>query len=416
MSDLILRNARAYIGGELIDVDIKIDDGKIVEIKKDLQRGADSLLDLKGLLLLPGAIDVHVHMRDGREAYKEDWFTGTSAAAAGGVTTVVDQPNTDPPITSSLNLKNRIKQASSNAVVDFLINAGVDEPTKIEELYNAGARIFGEIFQYRLEPGTLKLILDKIRDLGAIATIHAEKKSCVEKDPLRSSVCEIEGIKDVLFIGGRGMMHFCHVSTCQGVDLIKSEGSGATLEVTPHHLFLCDKDHDLLEGYGWMNPPLRSDADRRGLWEQLDRIDIIASDHAPHTHDEKLRDDPLPGVPGVETMLPLMLREVKQGNLSLKRLVGLVSEKPASIFGLDKYGKRGIAVGADADLIVVDMGDEKVIKGDKLHSKCKWTPYEGMIGLFPQMTLVRGEVVYEDEVGIVGSGRYLPSLSHFDLL
>lgn len=414
MSDLILKNARAYIEGGLVDTDIRIEDGKIVEIKKDLHGEHDLLLDLKGLILLPGAIDVHVHMRDGKEAYKEDWFTGTSSAAAGGVTTVVDQPNTDPPIITRKRLDERISKASSQAVVDFLINGGVEKLENFRELYEGGVRAFGEIFQYRFEPDSLKAILDKIWELGAIATIHPEKKRCVEKDPLRPPVCEIEGIKDVLSLNRWGRMHFCHVSVPQGVDLIKSGGGGATLEVTPHHLFLCDKDRDRLGGYGWMNPPLRSDADRKGLWERVDSIDIIASDHAPHTHGEKLGDDPPPGVPGVETMVPLMLREVKEGNLSLKRLVELVSERPASIFGLGKYGKRGINVGSDADLIVVDMQEEKVIRGDELHSKCRWTPYEGMIGIFPQMTLVRGEVVYEAGAVIGGSGRYLPSLSHFD--
>ncbi|VUT27921.1 MAG: dihydroorotase [Candidatus Syntrophoarchaeum sp. GoM_oil] len=400
MSDLIIRNARAYIDGRLIDADIRIEDGRIVEIKKDIQRAADSLLDLKGLLLLPGAIDVHVHMRDGRQAHKEDWFTGTSAAAAGGVTTVIDQPNTDPPITTRKRLDERIKRASSMALVDFQINGGVDKPENFEELYEGGARAFGEIFQYKFEPDSLKPILDKIHDLGAIATIHAEKKSCVDKNPDRPHNCEIEGIKDALFINRGGRMHFCHISVPQGVDLIKSEGGGATLEVTPHHLFLCDKDRKRLGGLGWMNPPLRSGADRKGLWERLDRIDIIASDHAPHTLEEKLMENPPPGVPGVETLLPLMLYRVKKGDLTLNRLVKLVSVNPASIFGLDRSGKKGISVGGDADLIVVDMDDERAVKEDELHSKCGWTPYEGTIGIFPQMTLVRGEVVYERSCGV----------------
>jgi dihydroorotase len=412
MSDLIIRNARVYIDGRLIDTDIRIEDGRIVEIKKDLHRDADSLLDLKGLLLLPGAIDVHVHMRDDAQSHKEDWFTGTSAAAAGGVTTVIDQPNTDPPITTRRRLDDRINRASSQAIVDFLINGGVDEPENLRELYEGGVRAFGEIFQYRLEPEALKTILHDIWDLGAIATIHPELKRCVDENPDRPHNCEIEGIKDVLSIKRRGRMHFCHVSTLKGVDLIKSEGGGATLEVTPHHLFLYEKDRKWLGGLGWMNPPLRSDADRKGLWERLDKIDLIASDHAPHTHDEKLSENPPPGVPGVETLLPLLLYRVNKGDLTLGRLVKLVAANPASIFGLDRSGKKGISVGSDADLIAIDMKAEKVIKGDELHSKCKWTPYEGMIGIFPQMTLVRGEVVYERSSGVdalrKGWGKFVP--------
>ncbi|HDM36633.1 MAG TPA: dihydroorotase [Candidatus Syntrophoarchaeum butanivorans] len=399
MTDLLIKNAKGWINGELIDIDLRIEDGVISEIRREIRGDFESILDIKGKILLPGAIDAHVHMRDGNESHKEDWLTGTSAAAAGGVTTVIDQPNTDPPVTSRANLSDRIEIASRSSLVDFLINGGVERYDNIEELYEGGVRVFGEIFLYKLEPPLLRQILDKIWGLGGIATIHAESRHCISKNPDRPPVCEIEGIKEVISDIVAEKLHFCHISTPEGVDLIRSKGS-ITLEVTPHHLLLSRNDIDRLGGFGLMNPPLRSDRDREGLWGRLDRIDIIASDHAPHTRDEKLGDSPPPGVPGVETMLPLMLYHVKMGRIGLNRLVELVSERPADIFGLYERGKRGISIGADADLVVIDMRDEQVIRGDELHSKCGWTPFEGMKGIFPQITLVRGEVVYDRSSGV----------------
>ncbi|HIH36495.1 MAG TPA: dihydroorotase [Methanocellales archaeon] len=425
MFDLVIKNARLVLAGDILEAEIAIADGKIVRIAKDIV--TEHIIDAHGLLVLPGMVDVHVHFRDPGLTHKEDWYTGSSAAVAGGVTSVVDHPNTIPPTTSVEYFKVKLREAESKSIIDFGINAGVVQAAELEGLWASGITAFGEIYMadstggLSVDDDTLWKSLQIITRLGGIACIHAEDEQIIRErieklgdktDPSahsssRPNGCEVAAMaKAIRLAQDTGVkLHICHLSTREGLSLI---GAGITSEVTPHHLFLSQKDWDRLGTFGKMNPPLRSELDRESLWAGLYKIDIIASDHAPHTTEEKKQDiwrTPA-GVPGVETSLPLMLSAVKKGIISIQRVIELMATNPARIFCLREKGE--IAVGKDADIVLVDLNDVKLIKARNLHSKSGWTPFEGMDGVFPKMTFVRGELMYNGEiVGEKGYGRFI---------
>ncbi|MDD2666420.1 MAG: dihydroorotase [Methanocellales archaeon] len=426
MFDLVIKNARLVSAGDILEAEIAIVDGKIARIAKDIV--AKHIIDAHGLLVLPGMVDAHVHFRDPGLTHKEDWYTGSSAAVAGGVTSVVDHPNTIPPTTSVDSFKVKLREAESKSIVDFGINAGVVQAAELEVLWASGITAFGEIYMadsmggLSVDDDTLWSSLRIIKRLGGIACIHAEDEQIIREnieklgdrtDPSahsssRPNGCEVAAMaKAIRLAQDTGVkLHICHLSTREGLDLI---GADITSEVTPHHLFLSQKDWDRLGTFGKMNPPLRSELDRENLWAGLHKIDIIASDHAPHTMEEKKQDiwrTPA-GVPGVETSLPLMLSAVKKGIISLQRVIELMATNPARIFCLGEKGE--IAVGKDADIVLVDLNDVTPIKARNLHSKSGWTPFEGLDGVFPKMTFVRGELMYDGEiVGEKGYGRFIP--------
>ncbi|MDY6931092.1 MAG: dihydroorotase [Halobacteriota archaeon] len=404
-----ITNARIFFQGRIQSYDLLIRDGKIVKIGRDLK--ADSTVDARGLLILPGGIDSHVHFRDMGEAHKENWFTGSSSAAAGGVTTVIEHPNTVPPTTTVPALKKKL-MAAEISVVDYGINAGVTgDYEDLISLKKEGITAFGEIFMADLEEEKIFEALKIARETGTTACMHAEDRKSVLEDPKRPEICEINAIESVLkmkkSLGVK--LHICHLSTKRGLELLK--GRKITKEVTPHHLLLSKDDFERAGSFAKMNPPLRDESDRASLWQGMREgdIDIMASDHAPHTIEEKSMQvlDAPSGVPGVETMIPLMLPFVKKDIIPLERLVALASHNPARIFGLESKG--AIEVGKDADLIFIDMKAEEKIKPDKLHSKCCWTPFEGKNAIFPVKVLIRGEIVFEDGTvkGKAGFGNFL---------
>ena len=392
------------------------------------------------MLVLPGCIDAHVHFRDPGPTYKEDWLSGSTAAAAGGITTVIDQPNTDPRTLDRRSFELKLDLARANSVVDYGINGG---PGKIEELKKAGAQAIGEIFCYEHSDPELVRILAETRRLGLLATIHAEDGSIIKEmatalssrqDPevhslARPVEAEVQEIEKVLAWSDH--LHICHLSCGQGLNLIERAKRGWTgegnatagpkraahdkakmrlsCEVTPHHLLLNVGDYKKQGTFLKVNPPLRSQADNDRLWEGLraGSIDILASDHAPHLPEEKGEDiwESLAGVPGVETMLPLMLYAVRRNLLSLERLVDALATRPARIFELAKKG--AIRVGNDADLVMVDPKRVVEIRADRLHSRAEWTPYEGMKAILPRMTIIRGSVVWDDDLEVrPGYGRF----------
>ena len=378
------------------------------------------------MIVLPGAVDAHVHFRDPGYTYKEDWESGSISAAAGGVTTVIDQPNTDPKTIDANSFNLKLDEARHKSVVDFCINGG---PGKIEELLKIGASAIGEIFTYEHSDDKLWRILDEVNKYGALPTIHAEDGEVIREhteslrdlhepeiySKARPPIAEAAAIEKILSWTKRA--HICHISTNQGLDIVKSarrEGKKVSCEVAPHHLLFNVKDYKNKGPFLKTNPPLRRQSDCDALWAGLrdGSIDILASDHAPHLPEEKKEDiwEAPPGVPGVETLLPLMLIAVRRNFLSLERLVDAISSKPAEIFGLRSKGK--IEAGRDADLVIIDPKAITEIKADKLHSRADWTPYEGKDGIFPQMTLVRGTVVFEGEVEVhPGHGRFINAKS-----
>ncbi len=378
------------------------------------------------MIVLPGAVDAHVHFRDPGYTYKEDWESGSISAAAGGVTTVIDQPNTDPRTLDARSFNLKLDEARHKSVVDFCINGG---PGRIEELLKLGVPAIGEIFTYEHSDDRLRKILDSVNKLGALSTIHAEDGEVIREhtDPLRDlhepeiyskarpPSAEAIAIEKALSWAVRA--HICHISTSRGLDLVKSarkEGRKISCEVAPHHLLFNVRDYKSQGSLLKMNPPLRGQGDCDALWAGLrdGSIDILASDHAPHLPEEKREDiwEAPPGVPGVETILPLMLMAVRKNFLSLERLVDAISSRPSEIFGLRSKGKIGAA--RDADLVIVDPLAITEIRGDKLHSRADWTPYEGRDGIFPKMILVRGEVVFDGDVEVhPGYGRFIDAKS-----
>lgn len=347
---------------------------------------------------LPGLIDPHVHLRDPGATHKEDFLTGTRAALAGGITLVLDMPNNPgAPVISPEALASKEAAARGKIVCDVGL------------FYGASAGNTGTYKQVAPHVVGLKLYLDhttgdlKVEELDAIRGIMRawphDKPLCVHAED--RTVAMVLGLVASM---GRGV-HFCHVSERVEIELIreaKERGLPVTCEVAPHHLYLTEDDLPRLQGYGVMRPPLKRASDRDALWTNLDVIDIIATDHAPHTIEEKRGEKPAFGVPGLETSLPLMLTAVHDGRLSLDRLVELMYNAPARIFRLGTKPQP-------QTYIEVDLAHRWAITARGLQSKCGWTPFEGMsvtgavrtVVLRGQTVVENGEIKAEPGVGII---------------
>jgi carbamoyl-phosphate synthase/aspartate carbamoyltransferase/dihydroorotase len=334
------------------------------------------------LLRLPGLIDVHVHLREPGGEHKEDVTSGTAAALAGGVTMVLDMPNTHPPILDGegLELKRNLVERKALCDVGFYVGASAANAPTASALAGrvAGLKIYLDQTYGPLRMRHLPALLAHFRvwPVGQPIAVHAEGLSAAMAIGLARS------------FGQR--LHLCHVSRADEIALIraaKESGAALTCEVAPHHLLLTENDAARLGPYGSMKPPLGTQADVAALWANLDAIDCIATDHAPHTHAEKQDESPPPGVPGLETMLPLMLTAVAEGRLPLERLVELVHGNPKRIFGLPTQPDSWVEV---------DTGARYTLGRDNLHTRCGWTPFEGMAvrGRVQRVTL-RGRTAFE---------------------
>jgi dihydroorotase len=392
---LVLRNVTLPSGRV---ADISLGEGKVIHTGSTA--GSPDTIDCTGMFVLPAAIDVHVHMRGGTQSEKEDWTTGSKSAIAGGVTVVVDQPNTVPPISSPETFEKRVSDAQKHSFCNFAINSGVTPDTPFEAMWQAGAIAFGETFFAPSSYGDaiggddLSLALKQIHALGGLATVHAEEIAAgtdtdlVSHDSARSTGGETQAVRTVQQLNTSGCrLHFCHLSSADSVD-----AANGSFEVTPHHLFLSRERFGNHDTTGKVNPPLRSEKERKRLWKRWNRINIVASDHAPHTKEEKMQEfSRAPsGIPGVETMVPLLMAQVIAKKITVPSVIQKTSTAPADLLGIPR---PGFETGDRADFAVYPK-KTVLISGNQLHSKCGWTPFEGFPGVFPEIVIMDGHVVF----------------------
>src|SRR5580693_9170362 len=428
--DMILK------GGTVVDHsgesarDIGIVAGKTAEIGDLFHAGAGETIDAAGLHILPGVIDTQVHFREPGAVYKEDLETGSRAAALGGVTLVFEMPNTNPSTTSAAALADKIARAKGRMHCDFAFWVGgtADNWRDIPELERlpgaAGIKVFMGSSTGSLlvaEDAGVAAILGQTRRRAAFHSedefrLNERKDLRVPDDPSshpiwRDATVALRSTERLLRIARekRASIHVLHVTCGEEMDLLAAHKDIASVEVTPHHLTFDARDYAWLGTKLQMNPPIRDKSHRERLWIGVAQgiADILGSDHAPHTLDEKARPYPQSpsGMTGVQTLVPVMLDHVNKGRLSLMRFVDMTSAGPARLFGI--AGKGRIAVGYDADFTIVDLKRRVRIENRWIASRCGWTPYDGKDVLgWPVGTIVRGRrVMWEGELTMPGQGQ-----------
>ncbi|MGD6793646.1 dihydroorotase [Metabacillus indicus] len=410
--------------GEKVKADILITGGIISEISENIEADAAEVIDADGKLVSPGFVDLHIHLREPGGEHKETIETGTMAAAAGGFTAVAAMPNTKPvpDHAEQMNwLQDRIEEKAAVRVLPYAsitVRQAGKELTDFEKLKEAGAFAFTDDGVGVQSAGMMYEAMKKAAETGASIVAHCEDNSLIYKGALHDgefakkhgingipSICEsVQIARDVLLAEAAGChYHVCHISTKESVRVVrdaKKAGINVTAEVTPHHLLLCDTDIPGLDTNYKMNPPLRGKEDREALIEGLldGTIDFIATDHAPHTAEEKA--EPLSlapfGIVGLETAFPLLYtRFVESGEWTLKQLINFLTAKPAETFGLP-FGR--LEEGRAADLTILDLEEEKIINPETFLSKGKNTPFAGYSCKgWPEATIVEGEIVWKRE-------------------
>jgi dihydroorotase len=421
--DLILAGGSIATPGGIRTGDVGVRNGRIAAIGDLAGAGTAEVFQVSGLTVLPGVIDTQVHLREPGMEHKEDLASGTAAAALGGVTAVCEMPNTRPPTTTAEALADKLARAEGRAWVDhaFFIGAAPDNIDQLDQLERlpgcAGVKLF-------MGSSTGSLLVD---DEGALAralahgrrrmAVHAEdearlqqRRGLVENGaaPLmhpewRDVETAVLATRRLLRLAGEHgrRVHVLHVTTGEEMALLADHKDLATVEVTPQHLTLSAPEcYERLGTYAQMNPPIRDEAQRLALWRAVDQgvVDVVGSDHAPHSHDEKAKPYPQSpsGMPGVQTLVPILLDHVAAGRLSLERFIDLTSAGAARIYGM--IGKGRLAVGYDADFTVVDLNARRRIDNQWIASKCGWTPFDGVtVTGWPIATIIRGRVVMRED-------------------
>ncbi|WP_427185326.1 allantoinase AllB [Bordetella bronchialis] len=442
MMDLIIAGGHAVIGDTVVQADIAVEAGRIVALGALTGLpGAREVIDAAGLHVLPGAIDCHVHFRDPGSTYKENWRTGSSAAAAGGVTTVMDMPNTDPPTADPQSLARKRERAGALSLVDWGLYGVLDSSSlpHLEALAEDGIGGFKCFMTENTgdlespDDGVIHEGLERLGRLGVRCSVHAENAAIMQHrrrrfmeagrtDPRaheesRPEICEIEAIGRVsaLARAACARVHIAHVSSAGGVQAIRQalgQGLDMTAETCPQYLLFGTPEIDSLAGMVRVNPPIRGGAHADALWAALldGTIGMIATDHAPHTEEEKRNPDIWKccrGMIGLETQMPVMLTESQRGRMSLPEYARWSALAPALAWGL--YPRKGhIGVGADADFAIVDMDGAYRIDQAALHSLNRISPWHGrLVTARPVHTIVRGRAVMRNRrvVGEPGWGR-----------
>ncbi|MEI6532863.1 MAG: amidohydrolase family protein [Candidatus Roizmanbacteria bacterium] len=342
------------------------------------------------IIRLPGLIDVHVHLRDPGQTHKEDFFTGTSSALAGGFTTVLDMPNNIVPITTQERLEEKIQSAKNQTVCDIGFYFGSLGDT-IEEFQKIKDTVFGLKLYLNITTGGFIITPEKLNSIFQSWT-SSQPILCHAEEDMIDMIVEI--VRKI-----RKPVHICHTSSkneLQKIIKAKNEELPITCGVCPHHLFLNETIAQHLEGYGKMKPPLHTQKDTEFLWNNLQYIDVIESDHAPHTKEEKNSENPPFGVPGLETTLPLLLHAEKEGKLSRNKIISLCYQRPMEIFHIPQQ----------PDTFVEIEDREFIISDDHLFTKCQWTPFKGMKarGIIKKVT-IRGKTVFENGNILINRGE-----------
>lgn len=420
--DLVIRGGTAATPNGIAPADVAIRGGRIAAIGAVAGSAAEEM-DARGLHVLPGVIDTQVHFREPGLEHKEDLATGTAAAALGGVTAVFEMPNTKPSTLTAEDLADKRRRARGRVWCDiaFFIGAAAENAEQLGELERlpgcAGVKMFmgsstgnllvaGEDDIRRVLENGRRRVAVHSEDEARLRERHALVKdgADVAMHPVwRDAETAVRSTQRLLRLAraaGR-RVHVLHVTTAEEVPILAANKDIATVETTPQHLTLVAPDcYQRLGTFAQMNPPIREARHRDALWHAVEQgvVDCIGSDHAPHTRQEKAKAYPQSpsGMPGVQTLLPLLLDHLNAGRLTLDRLIDLTSTGPARIYGI--AGKGRIAVGYDADLTVVDLKARRTIREAWIASRCGWTPFDGMtVTGWPIATIVRGQVVMRDD-------------------
>ncbi|MBS9719951.1 dihydroorotase [Tianweitania sp. BSSL-BM11] len=428
--DLILAGATVVNhDGEAVR-DIGVNGGRIAFIGDLSRADAGERLDCKGLHILPGVVDSQVHFREPGMEYKEDLETGSRAAVLGGVTAVFEMPNTNPLTTSEAALADKIKRATNRMHCDFAFWVGGtrDDAGDVAELERlpgaAGIKVFMGSSTGDLLVEDDQGVYEILKNTRRRSAFHSEDEfrlrerlgERVEGDPAshpvwRDAVAALQCTERLVSIArkARAKIHVLHISTREEIPFLAQNKDVATCEATPHHLTLTSDDYARLGTLIQMNPPVRDAEHRDGIWHGISQgiVDVLGSDHAPHTLEEKAKPYPASpsGMTGVQTLVPIMLDHVNAGRLTLQRFVDLSSHGPNRIFGMSRKGR--IAVGYDADFTVVDMKRTETITHAQAGSKAGWTPYDGkQVTGWPVGTFVRGtRVMWEGEIVTPSTGQ-----------
>ena len=415
--DLVIKNCKLVDNvGEFF---IKVEDGKISDISKTPLKG-DNIIDIKNNYILPGFIDPHIHFRDPGLTQKEDFRTGSLSAANGGFATVIDMPNTVPKTNTYKALKEKIKIAESKSIVNFELQAGhntLEEMEKMMELKPVSFKVFMDL---ETDDNLEKIFQDlsqlrESTDYNGLVATHCEKKSIVESETdklkqkdenktidysyARPAESEDESVKQAISLAKRNnlRLHICHLSSIKSLEAAKnaSKNMPVSWEFTPHHLLLDNTAYDIYGTFLKTNPPLREKESSVRIAD-IDGDSVIGTDHAPHTLEDKAKGvwDSSPGIPNLETVVPLILTEVNKGKLDFNLIPKIFSENAARIYGLENKGK--IAIGKDADFTIVDLKRKGKFNIEEFKTKAEYSPFDNWeyVGA-PIMTIVNGKVVMD---------------------
>jgi dihydroorotase len=428
--DCILTNGAVVNHEGVGERDIGIREGRIAAMGALGGAAAGERIDCRGLHILPGVIDTQVHFREPGLVHKEDLETGSRGAVLGGVTAVFEMPNTDPLTTSAGALADKLARARGRMHCDFAFWVGgthdnVADIPDLERLPGAaGIKVFMGSSTGRLLVADDEGVLAILKQTRRRAAFHSEDEARLnERKPLRvagdpsshpvwrDEIAALRSTERLIRLAreARAQVHVLHISTAKEMDFLANAKDVASCEATPHHLTLGAEDYSRLGTKMQMNPPVRGRDHRDAIWRGLDQgvVDVLGSDHAPHTIEEKARPYPESpsGMTGVQTLAPVMLDHVNAGRLSLERFVDLTSAGPQRLFGI--VGKGRIAAGYDADFTIVDLKRRETIRDSWIASRSRWTPYDGKtVTGWPVGTFIRGRrVMWEGELTAPSTGE-----------